>query len=215
MTKSKTVVSLSLILILGGYILYNQFFSSEVITIKHRNVTNNPAEKVTLEEGISTVGVDLKVGFYDVKNISKETVIVNGNVLKMGDQLINQIYYNRSEITIEGKGKVLFSPSKFSILTPNKKGEIEIESTSEYVVGTDLPVGDYSITASQIDSSKNGIYVQILTSFNISNELVDSIQFNSSNEKVKVHLKQGELVQIIKDSFNNEPNDSKLIIVKD
>jgi len=214
-TKSKTVVSLSLILILGGYILYNQFFSSEVITIKHRNVTNNPAEKVTLEEGISTVGVDLKVGFYDVKNISKETVIVNGNVLKMGDQLINQIYYNRSEITIEGKGKVLFSPSKFSILTPNKKGEIEIESTSEYVVGTDLPVGDYSITASQIDSSKNGIYVQILTSFNISNELVDSIQFNSSNEKVKVHLKQGELVQIIKDSFNNEPNDSKLIIVKD
>jgi hypothetical protein len=212
MTKEKRILFVALLFILGCFLLYQLFFKQTLLNFKDRNQEKNPAEEVTLSKGLYLVGDKIKPGFYDVFYESGK-VSFNGIELSEGDVLLNEQIYSETEVEVEGKGKVRLEPSDFHALKPNDKGQIIINHSAEYVVGTDIPSGTYSFELKGTkQTNKPQVFVQILSSFNTkdSGRTYDFISFNKQQE---VKLSKGEFMEVNKLNKNNEEDNSFSLIL--
>ena len=192
LTLNKSIAALTLLILVGGYLIYKVFFVSSAISAENRNTENNGASYKVLESQNIIVGRDIDPGYYDVKALDSEGVVA-GNKMYENAVLHAEPFYMNGKFSI--KGKIEFKPSEFEKVV-KKNQKIIMKDPGHYVVGTEIPAGNYVLSRT---TDKIGVFVDIR--HETKSGSLQTIQWEI-DEKVKkpieIELKKGYNVNIKK-----------------
>ena len=192
MTLNKSIAVLSLLVLVGGFLIYKVYFVSSSDSEDTRNTENNTASYKVLQSQKIIVGKDIDQGYYDIKSLDKESEFF-GDKMHKNDVLHAVPFHMNENFSI--KGKLEFKPSEFEEV--EKKGQkIIIKDPGYYEVGTEIPAGNYVLSGT---SDKIRVFVDIKDE--TQTESLQTIQWEI-DEKVKkpieVELKNGYIIYIDK-----------------
>ncbi|USK64580.1 hypothetical protein [Peribacillus frigoritolerans] len=192
MTLNKTIAAITLLLLVGGFLIYKVFFVSSEMSAANRNTENNGASYKVLESQNIIVGRDIDQGYYDIKALDSEAVVA-GNKMHKNAVLHAEPSYMNENFSI--KGKIEFKPSEFEKVV-KKNQKIIMKDPGHYVVGTEIPAGKYVLSRT---TDKIRVFVDIKDE--TETESLQTIQWEI-DEKVKkpieIELKKGYNVYIDK-----------------
>ncbi|WP_342603252.1 hypothetical protein [Peribacillus sp. FSL E2-0159] len=207
MTLNKSMAALSLLVLVGGFLIYKVYFVSSAISADNRNTENNAASYKVLESQKIIVGKDIDPGYYDIKALDNETEF-------FGDKMHKNAVLHAVPVHMNGnlsiKGKVEFKPSEFENV--ERKGQKYIlEKPGYYVVGEEIQAGNYVLSRT---SDKIRVFVDIKDE--TETESLQTIQWEI-DEKVKkpieVELKNGYIIYIDKTGkYGYLSNESDLLL---
>lgn len=207
MTLNKRMAALSLLVLVGGFLIYKVYFVSAAISADNRNPENNAASYKVLESQEIIVGKDIDQGYYDIKALDNEAEF-------FGDKMYKNAILHAVPVHLNGdlwiKGEVEFKPSEFE--KAEKKGQkIIMKDPGDYVVGTEIPAGNYVLSRT---TDKIRVFVDIKDE--TETESLQTIQWEI-DEKVKkpieIELKKGYNVYIDKTGKDGYiSNDGDLIL---
>ncbi|MBU8690440.1 hypothetical protein KM918_24370 [Priestia megaterium] len=201
MTKTKTTIFILIIVACIAIIGYP--FVKNLIK-NDDPLSSNTAEQVTLSKGDNIVGKDLQPGFYDVKASSTKLSFM-GIELSENDTLLGQYFDNEEHVIIEGNGNVKLSPAKFNTLSSSKGGKYLIQHSGFYIVGKQIPQGDYKL--SYFTKNKKTVdtkpFIQVLPKYG--GNPLQTIQFEKK-ENYDITLKEGNILQVSKNLFEENNN---------
>ncbi len=185
MTLNKSIAVLSLLVLVGGFLIYKVYFVSSSDSEDTRNTENNTASYKVLQSQKIIVGKDIDQGYYDIKSLDKESEFF-GDKMHKNDVLHAVPFHMNENFSI--KGKLEFKPSEFEEV--EKKGQkIIIKDPGYYKVGTEIEAGKYVLSGT---SDTIGVFVDIKD--RTETESLQTIQWEI-DEKVKkpieIELKKG------------------------
>lgn len=199
MSTTKKVLFIAVLITIVSILIYLLLFSKTDLNINNRNVDNNPARKVMLDEGTYNVDSDLKPGYYDITGISGE-VAFRTLMIKPGDKLLNYPIQDSTSQTIEGNGRLQFTPSSFQPLKKDSNNDYKVEYGGYYLIGEELPADNYEIT-----SLSGSVHVFIYKS-NENSKTKDSFELNPSLKSKKINLVVGNSLLIVPISDKENTN---------
>ncbi|MDM5360879.1 hypothetical protein [Peribacillus sp. ACCC06369] len=192
MTLNKTIAAITLLLLVGGFLIYKVYFVSSAMSAANRNTENNAASYKVLESQNIMVGKDIDQGYYDIKALDNEAE-VGSNKMHKNAVLHAEPFHMNVKFSI--KGKIEFKPSEFK-KAGKKNQKIIMKNPGHYVVGTEIPAGNYVLTRT---TDKIRVFVDIKDE--TQTESLQTIQWEI-DEKVKkpieIELKKGYNVYIKK-----------------
>ncbi|WP_144529347.1 hypothetical protein [Peribacillus simplex] len=192
MTLNKRMAALSLLVLVGGFLIYKVYFVSSAVSADNRNTENNAASYKVLESQNIIVGKDIDPGYYDIKALDSEAEVGSDKMHK-NTVLHAEPFHMNGNFSI--KGKMEFRPSEFEKLE-NKDQKIIIKNPGHYVVGTEIQAGNYVLSRT---NDKIRVFVDIKDE--TETESLQTIQWEI-DEKVKkpieVELKNGYIIYIDK-----------------
>ncbi|MGG0847803.1 hypothetical protein [Peribacillus simplex] len=204
MTLNKRMAALSLLVLVGGFLIYKVYFVSAAISADHRNTENNIASYKVLESQKIIVGKEIDQGYYDIKALDNEAEF-------FGDKMHKNAILHAVPVHLNGnlwiKGKVEFKPSEFEKAA--KKGQkIILKDPGHYVVGAEIQAGNYVLSRT---SDRIRVFIDIRDGTKLGS--LQTIQWEIG-EKVKkpieIELKNGYNVYIKKmdkDGFISNEDD--------
>ncbi|AOH56776.1 hypothetical protein ABE28_020600 [Peribacillus muralis] len=142
MTLNKTIAALTLLLLIGGYLIYKVFFVPSEMSAAKRNTENNAASYMVLESQNIVVGKDIDQGYYDVKALDNEAVFAGEKMHKNAVLHADPSYMNEK---FSIKGEFEFKPSEFKKVV-KKNQKLIMKDPGYYVVGTEIPAGNYVLS---------------------------------------------------------------------
>lgn len=142
LTLNKRMAALSLLVLVGGFLIYRVYFVSAAISADNRNTENNIASYKVLESQKIIVGKDIDQGYYDIKALDNEAV-VGGDKMHKNAVLHAEPFHLNENFSI--KGKMEFKPSEFEKLE-NKGQKIIFKEPGHYVVGVEIQAGNYVLS---------------------------------------------------------------------
>ncbi|WP_057914170.1 hypothetical protein [Peribacillus muralis] len=178
-------MTVTLLLLVGGFLIYKVFFVSSAISVDNRNTENNTASYKVLESQNIIVGKDIDQGYYDIKSLDSEAEFF-GNKMHKNAVLHAKPSYINENFSI--KGKIEFKSSEFEKVV-KKNEKIIMKDPGHYVVGTEIPAGNYLLSKT---TDKIRVFVDIKDE--TQTESLQTIQWET-DEKVKkpivLELKRG------------------------
>ncbi|MDP1419574.1 hypothetical protein Q8G35_14300 [Peribacillus simplex] len=192
MTLNKRIAAFSLLVLVGGFLIYKVFFVSSSDSEDTRNTENNTASYKVVESQKIIVGKDIDPGYYDIKALDNEAEF-------FGDKMHDNAVLHAVPIHMNGnlsiKGRVEFKPSEFE--KKEKKGQkYIIKDPGYYEVGTEIQEGNYVLS-----KTSHTIRVFVDIKDKTETESLQTIQWEI-DEKVKkpieIELKNGYNVYIDK-----------------
>lgn len=160
---------------------------------------NSSAELTTLFSGTFTVGEDIPEGRYVITGAGsgnllvyeKELPIVNeilddgSSGMNIGVSSVTTDIANGNVIEISGLNEVIFTPAETTISNSL--------TTGTWVVGLDIKAGKYDATCEDGESGNLFVYNG---SIPVVNEILDKSGMGIGTEKVRVNLKDGQVITI-------------------
>ncbi|CAH0301333.1 hypothetical protein [Peribacillus sp. Bi134] len=192
MTLNKRIAAISLFILVGGFLIYKMYIVPSAMSAANRNTENNAASYKVLESQNILVGKDIDQGYYDIKALDNEAVVGSDKMHK--NAVLHAEPYHMN-VTFSIKGKIEFKPSEFK-KTVKKNQQIIMKDPGHYVVGTEIPAGNYVLSRT---TDKIRVFVDIKDE--TETESLQTIQWDI-DEKVKkpivIELKKGYNVYIDK-----------------
>ncbi|MFE0507540.1 hypothetical protein ACWF7H_21450 [Peribacillus butanolivorans] len=139
MNQNKRIAALSLLVLVGGFLLYKAFFVSSAISADNRSTKDNTASYMVLESQKIIVGKDIDPGYYDIKALENESDFFGDKMHK--DTVLHAMPLKINE-NFSIKGKFEFKPSEFEKVE-RKNQKLIIKNPGYYVVGAEIQEGDY------------------------------------------------------------------------
>ncbi|MEE3954726.1 hypothetical protein [Peribacillus frigoritolerans] len=192
MTLNKTIAALTLLLLVGGFVIYKVFFVSSAISVDNRNTENNGASYKVLESQNIIVGKDIDQGYYDIKALDSEAVVGSDKMHKNAVLHAEPSYRNEN---FSIKGKIEFKPSEFKKVV-KKNQKIIMKDPGHYVVGTEIQAGNYVLSRT---TDKIGVFVDIR--HGTKSGSLQTIQWEIGEKvkkPIKIELKKGYKIYIKK-----------------
>ncbi|MCY9140030.1 hypothetical protein [Peribacillus frigoritolerans] len=192
MTLNKRMAALSLLVLVGGFLIYKLYFASSSDSEDARNAENNTASYKVLQSQKIIVDKDIDPGYYDIKALDNEAEFF-GDKMHKNDVFHAVPFHMNGNISL--KGKIEFRPSTFK--NAAKIGQkIILKDPGHYVVGTEIQAGNYVLSRT---NDKIRVFVDIKDE--TETESLQTIQLEI-DEKVKkpieIELKKGYNVYIDK-----------------
>ncbi|MCK1985933.1 MULTISPECIES: hypothetical protein [Peribacillus] len=192
MTLNKRIAAISLFILVGGFLINRMYIVPSAMSAANRNTENNAASYKVLESQNIIVGRDIDQGYYDIKALDSEAVVAGYKMHKNAVLHAEPSYMNEN---FSIKGKIEFKPSEFE--KPVKKNQkIIMKSPGHYVVGAEIPAGDYVLSRT---TDKIRVFVDIKDE--PQTESLQTIQWEIDEEvkkPIEVELKKGYNVYIDK-----------------
>lgn len=203
MTRNKRLLYALVMIGLVFFAVYILFFSKTELTLKNRNVRDNPAKAITLKAGDYLVGHDLKPGYYDITCLSGK-VSFWGMRMSNGDKWINYAVRDGTTISIDGHGKLRFSPAAFQPVREIGDHQYAVKHSANYIAGKDLPAGDYRFVAKGLNGSES-IELTLFSSIQADHNSA-TYNLTADNNERNIHLEKGNLLSIIKHKQHEKDN---------
>ncbi|MEY9869602.1 hypothetical protein ABIE66_004981 [Peribacillus sp. B2I2] len=192
MTLNKSIAALTLLVLISGFLIYKVYIVPSAMSATNRNTENNAASYKVLESQNIMVGKDIDQGYYDIKALDNEAEVGSDKMHKNAVLHAEPFHMN---VKFSIKGKIEFKPSEFK-KAGKKKQKIIMKNPGHYVVGTEIPAGNYVLTRT---TDKIRVFVDIKDE--TQTESLQTIQWEI-DEKVKkpieIELKKGYNVYIDK-----------------
>ncbi|KFZ42356.1 hypothetical protein CS060_07440 [Anoxybacillus flavithermus] len=187
MNKGKLAIFLSIILLCIA-----------VFTFQYTNIFGDKQLKqIVIQSGDYVVGRNMGEGIYDV-------IALNGQVkfmqMKMneGDRWLAVRLRHGEHVYVEGDGKVRLQPSRFEKIEERGDGIYQIKHSGFYVVGRQIPEGEYIITYLTKNTEEKP-FVQLLSS---KRDVIHTYDFQNRKDKYyKVVCKKGQILEVYKNLF--------------
>ncbi|MDQ0881895.1 hypothetical protein [Peribacillus sp. V2I11] len=142
MTLNKSIAVLSLLVLVGGFLIYKAFFVSSSDSEDTRKTQNNTASYKMLKSQKIIVGKDIDPGYYDIKSLDKESDFFGDKIHK--NDVLHAVPFHMNE-NFSIKGKLEFKPSEFEEV--EKKGQKTIiKDPGYYKVGAEIQAGNYVLS---------------------------------------------------------------------
>lgn len=203
MTRNKRLLYALVMFGLVFCAVYILFFSKTELTLKNRNVRDNPAKAITLKAGDYLVGHDLKPGYYDITCLSGKVSLEDVS-MSNGDKWINYAIQDGTMVSIEGHGKLRFSPAAFRPVHEISDHQYAIKHSANYIAGKDLPAGDYRIVAKGLNGPES-VEITLFSSIHADHNSA-TYNLTADNTERNIHLKKGNLLSIVKHKQNVKDN---------
>ncbi|WP_047980207.1 hypothetical protein [Ornithinibacillus contaminans] len=200
MSRSKVVI---FILIAGVFVIF--IVSPFLSGFFNRDQIKDLAKEQSLAKGDYIAGEDIEPGYYDVVVMEGE-VIFNGIQLSNKDKLLGQVIYDNSHTIVDGKGTIKMTPAGFESLSLNNQNEIVIEHSGNYIVGEQIPEGNYLLKYTVVGQDNEEVkkpFIQILNGFE--GEIIESYEFEK-NDHTKITLKNEQVLEVHKSLFQEYEN---------
>jgi hypothetical protein len=204
MTRNKRLLYVLVMFGLVFFAVYILFFSKTELTLKNRNVRDNPAKAITLKAGNYLVGHDIKPGYYDITCLSGKVSLDDDVRMSSGDKWINYAVMDGTTLTIEGHGNLRFSPAAFQPVHEIGDHQYAIKHSANYIAGKDLPAGDYRFVAKGLNGSES-IELTLFSSIHADHNSA-TYNLTADNTERNIHLEKGNLLSIVKHKQNEKDN---------
>lgn len=176
---------------------------------KQRTLENNPASYIVIESKDIVVGKDIEPGYYDIKALEDKAEF-SGRKMRKNTKLHAVPLWENNRFSI--KGEVEFSPSKFEGVKQDENSLI-IRNSGYYVVGEEIPEGDY-ILIKPLDDIHN-VFVDVKDEEQT--ESLYTIQWDQEISQppgnAQIKLKKGYHLYVkVGDQDNYVADNSKLVL---
>lgn len=189
-------------ILIGGYVFYaNNVIINRVepipLTMKNRNIDENPAEYVNLESSFlksyKINNKDFMPGFYDIKAVEGK-IDIGGIHLDEGQEYAGKQFYSNNIISVRGNGYAQLTPSNFN------KEKLKNETYSfhnkfgKFQAGGEIEAGKYTIQV--INHFETPYHVFVSTS-NFDENSSNGQSLDIKNSKIyTIAMKNEEFINI-------------------
>lgn len=204
MSKKKIFLFFALIILFGSAIIIPHYLNTK----NNRDVEDNTAKGVILEEGKYIVGKDIKPGVYDIICISNKGEYWTSKFDK-GERLVGKQLFKNNEFDII-KGNFKLVPTSFQPLKINENGNYELIFSGMYTIGKEVPEGKYKIFIKN-KSIMSSVRVELL-----SENYSDGISLLSTDTKQEEFIfscEKGQIISVPSKVNVLKEEDSNIIIV--